>query len=55
MLSEAQKILNETEETSPQHTATIRKALNRELGEIGVEPMQKTETEDTVVQEELKE
>ena len=54
MLSQAQTILSETEETSPQHTATVRKSLNKELDQIGVDPIPKTETEDSVVQEELK-
>lgn len=54
MLSQAQTILSETEETSPQHTATVRKSLNKELDQIGVDPIPQTETEDSVVQEELK-
>jgi hypothetical protein len=54
MLSQAQMILSETEETSPQHTATVRKSLNKELDQIGVDPIPQTETEDSVVQEELR-
>jgi hypothetical protein len=54
MLSQAQTILSETEEMSPQHTATVRKSLNKELDQIGVDPIPQTETEDSVVQEELK-
>ena len=54
MLSEAQTILSETEEKQPEQTAVIRKALNKELDEIGVDPLKKTETEELVEQEELK-
>ena len=53
MLSKAQTMLSETEETMPEHTTEVREALNRELDAAGVEPIEKMEVEDEVPQEEF--
>lgn len=53
MVSKAQAILNETEESMPEHTKAVREALNKELGDAGVEPMKETETEAEVQQKGL--
>ena len=53
MLSKAQAMLSETEETMPEHMTEVREALNRELDAAGVEPIEKRDVEDEVPQQEF--
>ena len=54
MVSQAQTVLGEAEETMPEHTTAVREILNAELDQAGIDPLPKTEIEDEVPQEQLK-